>query len=267
MNSFFGGGKKRDLSDKSRNGEDTKKIRENSTNSLSDLSDEIFEDGLNSPECAKIFFNCLKRIETDVKKLFELQAESKDAQIKATQSLQYLSNKLDEIEVENNKKDERITQLEERVKKLEKEKKDVCDNIDEMEQYSRRNCLLLHGVRENSNEDTDDIVVKTISENLDIDIQKEDLDRTHRIGKGNRADGKARPIIIKFARYNVRRNVYSNKKKLKGKSLLITESLTKARVTLLKQAQTRYGVENVWTSDGRILHKIGNNILQYKGVS
>lgn len=267
MNSFFGGGKKRDLSDKSRDGEDTKKIRENSTNSLSDLSDEIFEDGLNSPECAKIFFNCLKRIETDVKKLFELQAESKDAQIKATQSLQYLSNKLDEIEVENNKKDERITQLEERVKKLEKEKKDVCDNIDKMEQYSRRNCLLLHGVRENSNEDTDDIVVKTISENLDIDIQKEDLDRTHRIGKGNRADGKARPIIIKFARYNVRRNVYSNKKKLKGKSLLITESLTKARVTLLKQAQTRYGVENVWTSDGRILHKIGNNILQYKGVS
>ena len=134
-----------------------------------------------------------------------------------------------------------------------------------MEQYSRRNCLLLHGVRENSNENTNDIAVKTISENLDIDIQKEDLDRTHRVGKGNRADGKARPIIIKFARYNVRRNVYSNKRKLKGKSLLITESL--ARVRLLKQAQTRYGVENVWTSDGRILHKIGNNILQYKGVS
>ena len=136
-----------------------------------------------------------------------------------------------------------------------------------MEQYSRRNCLLLHGVRENSNENTDDIVVKTISENLDIDIQKEDLDRTHRVGKGNRADGKARPIIIKFARYNVRRNVYSNKRKLKGKSLLIKESLTAARVRLLKQAQTRYGVENVWTSDGRIPHKIGNNILQYKGVS
>ena len=265
--SFFGVGKKRDLSNKSRNGEDTKKIRENSANSLSDLPDEVFEDGLASPDCAKIFFNCLKRIESDVKKLFEIQAESKDAQIKVTESLQNLSDKLDEIEAENKKKDEKITQLEERVKELEKEKKDIYDNIDEMEQYSRRNCLLLHGVRENSNENTDDIVVKTISENLDIDIQKEDLDRTHRVGKGNRADGKARPIIIKFARYNVRRNVYSNKRKLKGKSVLITESLTAARVRLLKQAQTRYGVKNVWTSDGRILHKIGNNILQYKGVS
>ena len=265
--SFFGVGKKRDLSDKSRNGEDTKKIRENSANSLSDLPDEVFEDGLASPDCAKIFFNCLKRIESDVKKLFEIQAESKDAQIKVTESLQNLSDKLDEIEAENKKKDEKITQLEERVKELEKEKKDIYGNIDEMEQYSRRNCLLLHGVRENSNENTDDIAVKTISENLDIDIQKEDLDRTHRVGKGNRADGKARPIIIKFARYNVRRNVYSNKRKLKGKSLLITESLTAARVRLLKQAQTRYGVENVWTSDGRILHKTGNNILQYKGVN
>ena len=41
--SFFGGGKKRDLSDKSRNGEDTKKVRENSANYLSYLPDEIFE--------------------------------------------------------------------------------------------------------------------------------------------------------------------------------------------------------------------------------
>ena len=88
--SFFGVGKKRDLSDKSRNGEDTKKIRENSANSLSDLPDEVFEDGLASPDCAKIFFNCLKRIESDVKKLFEIQAESKDAQIKVAESLQNL---------------------------------------------------------------------------------------------------------------------------------------------------------------------------------
>ena len=232
--SFFGGGKKRDLSDKSRNGEDTKKVRENSANSLSDLPDEIFEDGLNSPECAKIFFNCLKRIESDVKKLFEVQAESKQAQIKVTESLQSLSDKLDEIEAENKKKDDKISKLEERVKELVEENKGMSASVDEMEQYSRRNCLLLHGVKENTNEDTDDIVVKTISENLDIHLQKEDLDRTHRVGKGNRSDGKARPIIIKFARYNVRRNIYSNKKRLKGKSLLITESLTAARVKLLK---------------------------------
>ena len=117
------------MSDKSRNREDTKKIRENSANSLSDLPDEVFEDGLALPDCATIFFNYLKRIESDLKKLFEIQAESKDAQIKVTESLQNLSDKLDETEAENKKKDEKITQLEERVKELEKEKEDIYMTI------------------------------------------------------------------------------------------------------------------------------------------
>ena len=36
----------------------------------------------------------------------------------------------------------------------------------------------------------------------------EDLDRTHRIGKVN--NGKSRPIIVKFARYNVRKKPTNN---------------------------------------------------------
>ena len=69
----------RDLSGKSRNAKDTKKIRENSSTSL---SDEIFEDASNSQGSAKIISSCLKQIESDVKKLFELHKESKNAQIK-----------------------------------------------------------------------------------------------------------------------------------------------------------------------------------------
>ena len=69
----------RDLSGKSRNGKDTKKIRENSSTSL---SDETFEGASNSQGCAKIISSCLKQIESDVKKLFELHKESKNAQIK-----------------------------------------------------------------------------------------------------------------------------------------------------------------------------------------
>ena len=57
------------------------------------------------------------------------------------------------------------------------------------------------------------------------EINIEDLDRTHRIGKVN--NGKSRPIIVKFARYNVRKKVFHNKRKLKGKNMSITESLTK----------------------------------------
>ena len=103
----------------------------------------------------------------------------------------------------------------------------------------------MHGTKEESKEDIDDVVIKSLSENLDIELDKEDLDRRHRVGKSNRSDGKPRPIIIKFARYNVRRDVYSNQRKLKGKNLLIIESLTVGRVKLLKQVQTKYDVHNI----------------------
>ena len=53
--SFFLGNKKRDLSDKSKDGEDSKK--EKGSDSLSSLPDKDFSDGLNSPELAKLLIN------------------------------------------------------------------------------------------------------------------------------------------------------------------------------------------------------------------
>ena len=38
---------------------------------------------------------------------------------------------------------------------------------------------------------------------------------------------KPRPIIIKFLRYNVRAKNFKNKRKLKGKRIIVTESLIK----------------------------------------
>ena len=48
-----GGNCERDLSDKSQNDKDSEKHRENS-DSASLLPDDVFIDGFNSPECAKI---------------------------------------------------------------------------------------------------------------------------------------------------------------------------------------------------------------------
>ena len=208
--------------------------------------------------------NCLRNIENQIKELFILNEETKNAQIKVTESLEFFSNKFDELERENKKKNEKIKELEETIDILTEKNKSLTSDVDELEQYSRRNCLLLHGVQENENENTDDIVLKTMSEELDIEIKENDLDRTHRIGNRNRKDGKPRAIIVKFTRYATRNKIYSNKKKLKGKNFLMTESLTSRRYHLLKEAQEKYGVKNVWTSDGRILFKQNNRILIYK---
>ena len=47
----------------------------------------------------------------------------------------------------------------------------------------------------------------------------------------------------------------SLKKRLKGKEISITESLTKTRMAKLNEARDVFGFTNVWTSDGRILYK------------
>ena len=78
--SFFWGSKKRDLSDKSRDGEDSEKVKE--SDSLSSVPDQVFSDGLNSWELAKLLVNCLKSIKNQVKQLFTFYEEAKESQIK-----------------------------------------------------------------------------------------------------------------------------------------------------------------------------------------
>ena len=78
--SLFLGNKKRDLSDKLRDGEDSNKVKEN--NSLSSLPQQRPFSSFNSPKLAKLPVNCLKSIENQVKELFTFHEEAKESQIK-----------------------------------------------------------------------------------------------------------------------------------------------------------------------------------------
>ena len=72
--------------------------------------------------------------------------------------------------------------------------------IDRQEQYSRHNCILLHGIPESKGEVTDDTAAKTICENMnDIIITVNDIVRSHRIGKYDTQKKNPRPVIKKFA--------------------------------------------------------------------
>ena len=121
--------------------------------------------------------------------------------------------------------------------------------------------MLLHDVQELEGKNTN-VKMKTVKEEIDIDTREKDLDLTHHVGNPNvYKEGKTRPIIIKVVCYDVRSTV-DKKKKLKGKRFLIIESLTGTSVGLLKEGQGKYGVRNVWTTDGRILYKKNRVFLQ-----
>ena len=101
---------------------------------------------------------------------------------------------------------------------LRKELNDFKFKLDEMEQYSRRNCLKITGIPEEKNENTDKLVLNVINnlilnENNDK-ITTKDISRSHRVGKFDPSRHKTSDIIVKFISYRERARVYANKKNL-----------------------------------------------------
>ena len=115
---------------------------------------------------------------------------------------------------------------------------------DQQKKCSGRNCLLVHGIGDEKEEITDELIINTLNEKLDQDITKLDIKRTHRIREPKKNKGKTHPIIAKFVRYNYRNRVLRNKK-LNGQNMSITKSLTKIRMNKLRQAKEIYGFTNV----------------------
>ena len=107
---------------------------------------------------------------------------------------------------------------------------------------------MVHGIVEADDEVTDDLVIETISTKMNIEISPVDLDQTHKIGKKKAVQNKPRSIIMKLSSYNVRKKIFSNKKKLTESSVSITESLTPKRMEILKKTRLEQGLKIVWTS-------------------
>ena len=70
-----------------------------------------------------------------------------------TDSVQLISEIPDEQERDRKAKDELIVQLQTQVTELTDKVSNLSVQVDKQEQYSRRNCLLIHGIEENRNED------------------------------------------------------------------------------------------------------------------
>ena len=91
----------------------------------------------------------------------------------------------------------------------------LYDRIDDLEQYSRRNCLLFLGIEERDDEDTDALVLDVCNSELEVEVSLEDIERSHRLGAGKHQQGewsdnaeasqrrrqRHRPIIVKLNFY------------------------------------------------------------------
>ena len=62
LKSYFGS-KKRYLSDKSDDGDERKKAKESNLDLLINQDDAVFSEGIDSPRCASILYDCLKNLD------------------------------------------------------------------------------------------------------------------------------------------------------------------------------------------------------------
>ena len=155
--------------------------------------------------------------------------------------------------------DHSIRRLEKIVEELAKGQKQMERELDDLEQYGRRNCLILHGCnnvpKERNYFGFEQFVVNKLNTRLKLDyiIKPIDIDTCHVLpSRYNRPP----PIIIKFVRRSIRDLVYGNKKKLKEdnnqEKLSLTESLTRRRLQLVTEAKKGFGFRNVWTTNGDV---------------
>lgn len=161
------------------------------------------------------------------------------------------------------------------IDELKSEISDLKKRMDDMEQYSRRTCLKISGIRESGKiENTDQLALKVINElvlpNTGRNLTLGNIGRTHRIGKPSNQssmnDRRPRDIIVRFLSYRDRALVYTNKRNLKTHNsdpnnhykIYINEALTQQRAKLYKQTRDLFKdkkIASCWTSDGKILVK------------
>ena len=74
----------------------------------------------------------------------------------------------------------------------------------QQEQYSRKNCLPVHGIAEEKREITDEVIINTLNKKLDLEITLQGIEGTHRIGEPEKLEEKPALLLKIIDGYNDR---------------------------------------------------------------
>ncbi len=164
----------------------------------------------------------------------------------------------------------KVTSME---KSLEEKDKQICkltEELDDMKQTEKRNCVRIDGVQESSdsedNENTGEVISRLFSDKLKIPCHAWEIESAFRVGKKGNAQ-KPRRIIMRFISHDKKRKVMAAKKNLRSSGasnnqVYINDDLTQARSAIFQQA--RQGVKDkkihrTWVYQGQIFVKCDEN--------
>lgn len=168
-----------------------------------------------------------------------------------SKALKEYDRKFDALSEEN-------SNLRSRVKTLE-------THVEDLEQYSRVNCIEVNGIPESKNDSPMDII-KKVGKALDVNIEDDMVDACHYLGA--KQEGKNRGIIVKLVRRTIKEEIIKKRKVKRNLNttdigltqspasvIYVNESLSPARRKLLNAARAfrrDCGYTFVWVSNGKV---------------
>ena len=172
--------KKRDLIGDSNLEEDRKKARERSfaTSNNDAAEGEGFQQVSITNDISEVLEN-LKTLEVKISEIYYLSNDMRFIQIKddkqladLTESVKLMSEKFYKFQKDSKEKEKIINSLKQENNGL-KERVELLEKVsDGHEQYSRRNCLLIHRIEKDKDEFADDVVVNMLQDKLELEISK-----------------------------------------------------------------------------------------------
>ena len=170
---------------------------------------------------------------------------------KINASLEEHTGKIHDLECKLDQSNRNINKLKDYADQSSTTIEELKTELNNLEQYSRRNCLRITGIPEKQNEDTNNIILRMADEKLQTPLSVQDIDRSHRIGNPNTKGH--RPIIVKFTNYSARSRFIMSRRKLKSTGIGIQEDLTARNRELLKKTSGHPKISSAWSLDGRII--------------
>ena len=114
---------------------------------------------------------------------------------------------------------------------------EIRERVRELEDYSRRNNLILDGIPERSGETNENLqvaVVNIFKEKMNVNANVEIAHRLGRSGNPNHNPSRPRQVIVKMRNFSDRQACIRSASKLKGTNIYINEDLSRASLEIRK---------------------------------
>ena len=186
-------------------------------------------------------WKALKTIQDNTAKLLEENKALHDQYSELQKSLEFHVAKIQVLTTDNKALKKEVKSLRKSLDEASDEQEQLASDlatainqIDDLEQYTRKHNLEVHGIPEQPRENLPQQII-ALGNVLNVTIREDDIDICHRLQTGD--PSKPKPIIVRFKSYKAKKELYGARKHLKnqvfnGEIVYIDENLTRMRCEL-----------------------------------